>query len=167
MIKTIEEFYQEAEKYSGPFDAFAEKHKLVGRAVADHICYKCDSKEVFEAMRALLENESEYTYQSIISKRRIAYIRLKKGIPTSLGMLNFLELSDQRFDKPQKTGFHHIEVYPVTFSYEEMLKELEVSEKVIQKERPHHTTHEVAIGGFVFRCTQGPTIEKIKQEEML
>ncbi len=107
MIKTLEEFYTEAEKSTRSFDNFAHKHSLQGKTGADHICYKCDSKESFDNIRALLEFESEYVYQSIISKRRIAYIKLKSGISTALGEINFLELSDQKPDGSQKNGFDH------------------------------------------------------------
>ena len=48
-----------------------------------------------------------------------------------------------------------------------MVKELEATEKVIKVERPHHTTHDIDIGaGFLFRCTEGLLIEKIKNSEM-
>ena len=165
MIKTLEEFYTEAEKSTRSFDDFANKHDLQGKTKADHICYKCDSAQSFERIWALLESASEYIYQSIISQRRIAYIKLKKGISTALGEIRFLELSDQKPDGSQKNGFDHIEVFPTTLTYGEMVKILEQSETVVKVERPHHTTHDVDIGnGFIFRCTHGPLIEKIKTE---
>ncbi len=115
----------------------------------------------------MLENESEYIYQSIISKRRIAIVRLKRGIETSLGTINFLELSDQKLDNSQTDGFDHIEVYALLRTYHEMVEELAVSEVVVKVERPHHTTHDIDIGeGFIFRCTEGPLIEKIKETEI-
>ncbi|MEN9560736.1 MAG: YecM protein, partial [Candidatus Parcubacteria bacterium] len=121
-MKTIEEFYVEAGKFVTIFDTFAEKHDLVGRAQADHLCYKCDSKDSFERIREMFEGASEYIYQSIISRRRIAIIRLKKGIGTDLGIINFIELSDQKPDNSQKDGFDHIEAYAVGRSYEEMIR---------------------------------------------
>jgi hypothetical protein len=107
-------------------------------------------------------------YQSLISKRRIAIIRFKRGIETSLGTINFLELSDQKLDGSQHDGFDHIEAYAVGRAYDEMVKEFEANEKVIKVERSHHTTHDIDIGsGFLFRCTQGPLIKKIKNSEMV
>ena len=167
-METIEDFYRESEKFVRLFNSFVTKHSLVGQAQADHLCYKCGSKESFESMREMFENESKYVYQSIISKRRIAIIRFKKGIETSLGVINFLELSDQKPDNSQHDSFHHIEVYAAGQSYDDMVKGFEVSEKVIKIERPHHTTHDIDIGnGFLFRCTQVPLIEKIKESEMV
>jgi len=167
-MNTIEEFYSESKKYVDLFNTFAEKHTLQGRAAADHICYKCDSKESFEKIRGMFEDESEYVYQSIISNRRIAIIRFTQGIETALGTIYFLELSDQKPDHSQHDGFDHIEAYAIGRSYDEMVKEFEVSEKVVKVERPHHTTHDIDIGGgFLFRCTQGPLIEKIKNSEMV
>lgn len=167
MKKTIEAFYAESEEYIAVFNAFAQKHDLEGNAAADHICYKCSSRESFEEMRQMLEQESEYIYQSIISNRRIAYVRFKKGIETALGTIFYLELSDQKPDGSQKEGFDHIEVYSLTSSYDEMVLNLARSEKVVHVERPHHTTDDIDIQeGFLFRCTQGPLIEKIKKTEM-
>lgn len=167
-MQTIEEFYTESERFIELFNAFAVKHNLGGRAEADHICYKCESKESFENMRQMFESESEYIYQSIISKRRIAVVRFKQGIKTTLGTINFLELSDQKPDNSQREGFDHIEVYAIGQSYDNMVKEFETSEKVTKVERIHYTTHDIDIGGgFLFRCTQGPLIEKIKSSEMI
>ena len=167
-MKNLKEFYKEAEKFTEIFNSFVTKHSLKGKVVSDHICYKCESKESFERIRASFEEESEYIYQSIISNRRIAVIRLKKIIQTDLGTIGYLELSDQKPDNSQRDGFDHIEAYPVGWSYEQMVEELQETEKVIKVERPHHTTHDIDIGGgFLFRCTQGPLIEKIKNFEMI
>jgi len=167
MITTIEDFYADAQKYVGWFNSFAKKHGLEGVAQADHICYKCDSQQSFEAMRAIFEKNSEYIYQSIISKRRISIVKLKQGIETVLGPIYFLELSDQKPDGSQVDGFDHIEVYGVRISYDDMVAKLATSEKVIKVERPHHTTHDVEIkDGFLFRCTQEPLVDKIKRDEM-
>lgn len=167
MPKIIQQFHDEAQAYIVLFNLFAQKHSLVG-ASADHICYKCASSESFEMMRTMFEGESLFLYQAMISGRRIAYIKLKKGIKTALGVISFVELSDQKPDGSQKEGFDHIEVYPVTLSYEEMVQELKKTEDVFHVARPHHTTDDIDIGsGFLFRCTQVPLLEKIKAAEML
>lgn len=167
-MKSIEEFYVVSVRYIELLDTFAAKHDLSGRAQADHICYKCGSQESFEEMREMFESESEYIYQSVISKRRIAIICLKKGIETSLGGIRFIELADQKPDNSQHECFDHIEAYAVGRTYDEMVEEFEASEQVVKVERPHHTTHDIDIGGgFLYRCTQGPLIEKIKSSEMI
>ena len=168
LMETIEDFYLESQRFVELFNVFASKHSLTNRAQADHICYKCISKESFECVRALFEKDGVYIYQSIISKRRIAIIRFKKGIETSLGVINFLELSDQKPDNSQYEGFDHIEVFPVGRTYDEMVREFEFSEQVVKVERPHHTTHDIDIGErFIFRCARGSLIEKIKNFEMI
>ncbi len=167
-MKNPEEFFAAAGKIVEVFDTFVAKNNLVGRAQVDHICYKCGSKESFEKIREMFEGSSNYIYQAIISKRRIAIVRFTQGIETSLGAINFLELSDQKPDNSQEDGFDHIEVFPVGRSYGEMIQELELSEKVIKVERPHHTTHDIEMGGgFIFRCEPGLLIEKIKNAEMV
>lgn len=163
----IVQFFKESEKYIVLFDVFAQKHSLIGRASADHICYKCGSHESFENIRRMFETQSEYIYQSIISNRPIAYIRFKTAMDTVIGPINYLELSDQKPDMSQKEGFDHIEVFPTAVSYQEMVGELQQTETVVHVERPHHTTDDVDISeGFLFRCTQGPLIQKIKESEM-
>lgn len=168
MYTSIKQFFEESQKCTDAFDAFALKHDLVGKAQADHICYKCSSNESFEKIRALFESESLYMYQSIISGRRIAIVRFKEGIDSVLGVINFFELSDQKPDGSQKEGFDHIEVYPTAGTYEEMIAKLEETETVVKVERPHHTTHDIALdGGFIFRCEHEPLITKIKEGEMV
>jgi predicted metalloenzyme YecM len=167
MFQTISDFYVEAEKAIVSFNAFAAQHALVTRASADHICFKCDSREVFEHIRSMFETESRFIYQSIISGRRIVYLKFKKPIASALGDIWFLELSDQKPDRSQVNCFDHVEVYAHAMSYDDMVSELEKTEKLIKVERPHHTTHDVQVTpDFLFRCTQGPLIEKIQKEQM-
>jgi hypothetical protein len=134
----------------------------------DHICYKCGSTEDFERIRAIFESESHFIYQSIISKRRIAIVKFKKGIDTILGPIYYLELSDQKPDGSQVNGFDHIEIFPTTGSVEELSDH--ISGKgitVVKVERPHHTTYDLEIGeGYAIKLTTEPLVEKIKREEM-
>jgi predicted metalloenzyme YecM len=164
---TIDEFYAGAEPYVTKFNTFAETHGLVGKTAPDHLCFKCGSHESFEAMRAMFEQAGKYIYQAFISGRRITYVKLKQPISTVLGDIWFIELSDQKPDNSQKDSYDHIEVYGTQMTYEEMVAHLEESgAPVVKVERPHHTTHNIDIGNFTFSCTQGPLIEKIKNEEM-
>ncbi len=163
----LDTFYTDAEELIVHFDAFVQKHDLSLRTLPDHICYKCGSRESFERVRTFLEHESDYIHQSIISGRPIAYIKLKKPFATVLGDIYFLELSDQKHDGSQKEGFEHIEVYPLSITYNEFVDELREKENVIKVERPHHTTHDIEIGkGHLFRCTTEPLLQKIIREEM-
>jgi len=167
MISTVEDFYSGASTLLERFNEFAHTHTLINEAVADHICYKCGSSESFEKMRAIFEMQSDYMYQSIISQRRIAYIRFKTPLPTSLGNIWYLELSDQKPDGSQCEGFDHIEVYSTRDAYVDMVEKLKTTETVVHVERPHHTTDDVDMGnGFLFRCSPGPLIEKIKADEI-
>ena len=167
MIATIQDFFGASSKYIELFDLFVAKHNLVGRAAPDHVCYDCSSTESFERTRKMLEPECVFLYQAYVSGRRIAYIKFKKGIQTSLGVIKFLELSDQKPDNTQTEKFDHIEVYAVGRTCEDMVAELQKTETVIASVKPHHTTHDVDMGsGFRFRCTKEPLIEKIKASEM-
>lgn len=167
---TVKGFYSAASQISAYFNGFVSKYDLEGRARADHICYKCSSADSFEKMRWMLEKESDYMFQSIISERRIAIIKLKVPVATRLGDIYFLELADQKPDNSQNEGFDHIEAYPVGWSYEEMVQKLRDDGLEVAREvRKHHITHGIKISPsypFIFRCTREPLIEKIKREEM-
>lgn len=167
-IRTIEDFYIESQPYITLFNAFIAKHALVGQAAVDHISYKCDSAETFEHIRALFEHNSEYIYQSIISNRRIALIKLRRSIQTALGPIQLLELSDQKPDRSQTNRFEHIEAYPLAKTYDDFLQSFAATETLIPHARVHHSTQDIDMGnGFLFRCTTGPLIEKIKTGEMV
>ena len=166
---SLEAFYQAAEPYVSLFDTFASKYPLIDYVVPDHICYKCGSRASFEKLRDIFEREGCWVFQSTISKRTIAYIRLKQPLKTVLGDINYLELADQKPDRTQRARFDHIEVYPSEWTYDNMIKHLsDAGERVLVNERPHHSTHEIDIGsGFKFSCTRERLVDKIKREEML
>ncbi|MBL8031375.1 MAG: VOC family protein [Candidatus Doudnabacteria bacterium] len=167
-IRTVADFYTESQPYITLFNTFITKHALMGQAAVDHINYKCDSAETFEHIRALFEYDSEYIYQSIISNRRIALIKLRRSIPTGLGPIALLELSDQKPDHSQTNKFEHIEAYPLAKTYEDFLQLFATTETLIPHARVHHSTQDIDMGnGFLFRCTTGPLIEKIKTGEMV
>jgi len=167
MFASTEEFFGASQPCVAAFDAFAKKHALPAKAAADHICYKCGSRESFEAVRFLFERESMFIYQSIISGRPIAIIKFTEPIESALGPIWYLELSDQKPDGSQKEGFDHIEAYPLAGTYEDLVGSLRETETVVHVNRPHHATDDITLpGGFLFRCTKGKLIEKIKEEEM-
>ena len=166
-MENVQTFYADAEPLVKAINDFAKRYGLIAIAAVDHFCYKCGSHEVFEQTRALLEPESAFVYQSYISGRRIAILKLKKGLKTGLGEVTTLELSDQKPDNSQTTGFNHVEIYPVGVSYDELVSTLRERGATLQKtERPHHTTYDIALGQFNVKLTQELLIEKIKKDEM-
>ncbi len=169
MVDDTLSLYSQAKEAVGYFDLFFKKHNLTGLALADHLCYKCSSAEEFERVRASLEHASDYIHQAMISDRRIAYIKLSTPVPTTLGEVHFLELSDQKPDGSQKSGFDHIELYPTgDATYESLLEQLrKKDEHIIHVERPHHTTDDVVLpSGLLVRFEPEPLIEKIKRTEL-
>jgi hypothetical protein len=85
-----------------------------------------------------------------------------------LGDIWFLELSDQKPDGSQKSGFDHIEIYPTTGTVQDLANDLESKGVQLRKvERPHHTTIDGHLpGGFLIRLEPEALIEKIKTTEM-
>lgn len=165
-ITTIEQFYTAAAPFATLLDEFAQKHQLRGFARADHFCYKCSTALEFEQLRALLEPESKYLYQAIISGRRIACIKLKQGIATSLGLVTCLELSDQKPDGSQVSGFDHVEIYPRVIGFNVFLAYSRGMGIVLTKdEKPHHTTYNLMLpNGFEIKLTHVSLFEKIRME---
>lgn len=165
MYKNIPQFLEGAASGVSKFNVFVEAQGLIGKIHADHICFKCGSSELFEEIRALFEG-STWFYQSIISNRRIAVVRLKSPIATLVGDITTLELSDQKPDMSQSTGFEHIEAYPTTISYDTLTAILS-NAGAVYIGRPHHSTYDVDIGDrFLFRSTKEPLVKKIVAEQM-
>ena len=168
MIESIEDFFIDANTRIQKVNTFFEENNLHDWFTADHLGYKCATHEEFETVRKLFEVNSLYIYQSIISERRIAIIRLLVPIKTPCGDVWYLELSDQKPDNFFVSGFEHIEVYPRNKNIGELVKFLqEKSIRVEKIEKPHHTTWDFFVEGFKVRIESCSLIEKIKKEEML
>jgi predicted metalloenzyme YecM len=150
-------------------NSFCVEQGLVGLVQADHISLKCSSSVVYEARRKDMEDKSTFIFQSIISNRRISVIGLKDSIPTKVGEIKYLELSDQKPDNSQVDRIDHIEIAPTGISYEELVAKVKASgANVRETVRPHHTTYDVILPtGFEVRLAKEMLIEKIKREEML
>lgn len=167
MTYTFESFKEAATPAIYAFNEWVQTNEP--NAKADHICYKCSSAEEFESLRSMFDQNSAFIYQSIISERRIAIVKFKTPLQTELGEIWFLELSDQKNDGSQVSGYDHIELYPIEGNADALAAELEFMrgiswEKVV---RPHHTTYGLEIfGNFKVRLEDEPLIEKIKREEM-
>lgn len=167
MIQTTAEFFAAAQPFVGDFDEWVATYRP--EAKADHICYKCGDSLEFEVLRGYFEKESVFVYQSIISQRRIAIIKFVTPIKTTLGDIWFLELSDQKPDGSQTSGFDHIEIYPNERSIETLAEQLTARGMKLEKVgRAHHTTIDGFIkDAFKIRLEDGPLIEKIKATEIV
>lgn len=166
MEKNIEAFFQLSRQWIEIFNTWSRP--LIPLATADHICYKCSSTEEFESLRAMFERNSTFLYQSIISHRRIAIIKFTRPVSTALGDIWLLELSDQKPDGSQTSGFDHIEIYPTSGSLESLVEKIESNGEVLEKVvRPHHTTFDLVIKDtFKVRLEPEALISKIQREEM-
>ncbi|MBP9827943.1 VOC family protein [Patescibacteria group bacterium] len=166
MYKNLNEFFLAAQKELDLFNAWVAKTQPAARA--DHICYKCGSQEEYEELRAFFDYHSDFVYQSIISARRIAIVKFTTPIATELGDIWYLELSDQKPDGSQVSGFDHIEIYPLTGSLDDFALQLEGQGVALEKTvRPHHTTYDTLLSdSFKVRLEPDALVDKIKREEM-
>lgn len=172
MITSLSNFYEQAGAVVVVLDVLMTR-QLRTLLCADHISYKCAHRDEFERIRWLFEDEGASHWTARVSGRSISYIILPKPIPTALGNIRYLELSDQKPDGSQKSGFDHIEVYPLDCDrpLEEivlLLNALGVS-KVSFTNRPHHPTYDLVINeaGFELRLEKEALIETIVRREIL
>jgi predicted metalloenzyme YecM len=167
---TVDAFFAAARPIITAFNAWVKTYEP--KAIADHLCYKCGSAQEFERIRKLFEGESAYIRQSIISGRRIAVIRFKGpdpsqvAIPTKLGDIHYLELSDQKPDGSQKSGFDHIEIVPTRGTMKTLAERLmERGVPFTKSVRPHHTTYDTVItGGYEVRLESEMLARKVAKE---
>ncbi len=166
MHTSLEAFLHDVTPLLEAFAAWVNTYQPLA-VTADHFCYKCGSTVEFEHLRALLEQESVFVYQSFISKRRIAIIKLRVPLKTPVGEIGLLELSDQKPDGSQKSGFDHIEIYPNNGFIEPLVHALEEKGMLFEKIlRPHHTTLDGRMGAFLIRLEEEPLLRKILREEL-
>lgn len=166
MFDSLDQFILASQPSVMHFDEWARK--MNPPATADHLCYKCADATELVHIRALCEAASTFLYQSIIAGRRIAIVRFQRPIPTALGDIWFLELSDQKPDGSQASGFDHIEIYPRNGTVDDLAALLTTGASAFEKvTRPHHTTFDLKIAGqFKVRLEAEALVEKIKREEM-
>ena len=153
--------------------------------VVDHLGFKCRSVGEYEEVRSRFEEHldgwraSRFIHQSIISGRRVAVIGLVVPIPTALGPLRVLELSEPKAMKAERYGFDHLEIWPryvqSSIAAEIFSAPLAADDgfgRFVRKDRPHHVTWDAEIPGdaernrpsFILRLTDDPLIGKIGQE---
>lgn len=168
MITKSSDLGRIAEEKLQEFERFCADYSLAGRVRADHLGFKCKSKEDYEVRRALFELTERFVYQSIIGGRRICIIGLSTGLHTSVGTLEYLELSDQKPDGSQVDAIDHLEIIPLE-SYESLVEELKGKGVAIKEvTRPHHTTYDIILpSGFVVKLSRELLLDKIKREEMV
>lgn len=166
MFDSIGSFLDPAYPSIDLFNLWASKYRP--EIIPDHLCYKCGSTKEFEEIRRLFEIEESFLYQSFISGRRIAIIKLEQPIPTRLGSLWFLELADQKPGGVQQAGFDHIELYPTRTPLEQLVSSLDTrGTRFHRVVREHHMTFDLALeGGFKIRLEPEALITKIKRDEM-
>lgn len=160
-------FFAQAAHCIALFNSWVETKNMLARA--DHICYRCDSVTEYKRLRGLLEKSAQFVYQSMISGRRIAIIKFAPALETALGPISVLELSDQKPNRSQVSGFDHIEIYPAVGSVDRLAESLSVQRVNLDMVvRPHHTTYDAKIGpDFKVRLEAEPLLEKIAREELL
>lgn len=169
MITNTHDLEIASKSFLEEFDSFCDMYQLTSLLQADHIGLKCSSKEIFESTRASFEKESRFVYQSIISQRRISIIGLVEGLKTSVGNLNYLELSDQKPNGSQVDSIDHLEVVPQGITYEELIKIMQEKGVVLQETvKPHHSTFDVQLSsGFVVKFSREFLVDKVKRDEMM
>lgn len=167
---TKDDFIAGLQNYLDAFGEFCTSRNIVLDNISlDHVCYKCESREEYEILRGLFELDDRFVYQSVISKRRIAYIGFVKPLTSVCGDVYYLELSDQKPDKSQVQGCDHIEPIPNGISYEEMLTRFSLPDLVVSESiKPHHVTHDIKLpNGVKLKLSEGRLVDKIYKDELV
>jgi len=166
VFETVEAFIRATEPCVNEFNRWA--HNLRFAAVADHLGYKCVSSHEFEHIRHLFERADSFMYQSFISGRRVAIIKLPFAVHTYFGDIWYLELSDQKPDGSQYGRFDHIEIYPAFFTMENMVELVKRNGIYFTpSNHAHHNTFDVLLEhGLKVRLEPEPLIKKIIRDEM-
>lgn len=167
---TNREFIKKLQNYVDKFGEFCKENNIDTNSVnLDHICYKCESSEEYENIKKMLEYESKFVYQSIISKRRIAYIGFFEPLSSICGNVYYLELADQKPDNSQKSKCDHLEPIANGITYEEMLKRFSINNLDVKKNiKPHHSTYDIVLPNRVkIKLSYGKLIDKIYKDELI
>lgn len=161
-----QEFIAGAKNILLEFNALTKDFGFLEDTTPDHICYKCSNKKEFEHIRAFFEEHGQFIYQAEISGRPIATIKFKEPLVCERGEVWYLELSDQKPDGSQTSRWDHMEVKHNTDDYGGLVQSAQdLGLDVVEKFRPHHTTHEVKLeNGFKLVFTREMLGEKIKKE---
>jgi hypothetical protein len=163
------------------FDAWRQEAGASPAALrADHLGYQCGDSAEFEHLRALAERESTFIFQSPIARRRIVLARLAQGLRTALGVMNVLEIADQKPEGGKPRGFDHLEIYPVAAGLDEIARQLNGEfrdprlprlPQFAPSGRKHHPTYDAVIlrreshTDFKIRIEPEPLLAKIAREE--
>jgi predicted metalloenzyme YecM len=171
MFKSFQDFKKASAAYLELTGEFIDRHKLNERITVDHICFKCGVSEEYDQIRSILETDppSTYVYQVILAQRRVGYIGLRDEIRMGNVSIGCVELADRKPVLDDDPGFHHVEIFPVKMSYDELIGEMmDAGEDIVlKKKRPHHTTHDIALpSGFLIRFTDKPLIKHIIEREL-
>lgn len=163
---TITDFYTKAQEKLTSFARFVETTGAETRIIADHFGYRCESHSEFIDLRAFLEGQAHFFYQSVVAGRPIALFKLIQPVNTPAGDLHYLELADQKPDGSQKSGFDHVEFFPKEGDNPDIVAYFAEKNFPFQKtERPHHVTHDFRLeNGLTIRLEAEPLIEKILRE---
>lgn len=150
-------------------NAFCEENGLMGLVQADLICVRCSASDIYEARRRDFEIDGQYLYQSIVSDRRVSFIKLKETLPTDVGNIEYVELCDQKPDNSQDDRISHITLVPLSLSYEEIIAKLkEKGTEVVETVRPHYTSADVTLpSGFTIRFAKEFLVDKIRRDELI
>ena len=160
------DFMESGAQAIAQFDRETADFSFLNNAQPDHICYKCSGRQEFEIIRGWFEEHGQFIYQAQIAGRPIATIRLKEPLISKWGTITTFELSDQKPDGSQTSRWDHIEMKHMEDDYDGLVADAtNHGLRVVEKVRPHHTTHEVVLPGSIkLVFTKDNLIEKLKRE---
>lgn len=167
-IQTKLEFITILQNYISDIDTWFITRDIDTKYILiDHICYKCSTTDEFEMIRSWFEYQDKFVHQSIISKRRIAYIGFSTPLKSNIGDVWYLELSDQKPDNSQISKVDHIEIISDILNYDDLKAHIEKYDIDLLKDaKPHHTTYNFMADDMEVKLSTERLSKKIGEEEM-
>ncbi|MCC6841349.1 MAG: VOC family protein [Flavobacteriales bacterium] len=76
---------------------------------ADHLCYRTESLQRYEALREMMRERNELLGEQVINGRPIATFRLARAYPLLPGAISIVELAAPKAGSPYAEGWEHAE----------------------------------------------------------
>lgn len=92
----------------------------VSRLELDHVCYRVETLQRYEALKKMLETEAELLGEKMISGRPICTYKLKEPLRYEAREIWVLELPAPKDGSPYQEGFEHVE-FVIDTSFEDFM----------------------------------------------
>ncbi len=87
----------------------------------DHVCYRVETLQRYEALKKMFETEAELLAEKMISGRPLCIYKLQEPIHYEAREIWVLELPAPKDGSPYQEGFEHVE-FVINTSFEDLMQ---------------------------------------------